>query len=100
MILRNIGTVASWDSLADEKLSGDLRRAVDALENTSTTNALVAQLVAQKFDVVRANIGEADFDKQIDTITAIVKPKVEKLQVEVDALNQMHAIQVLRGAKA
>ena len=97
MILRNIGTVASWDSLADEKLSGDLRRAVDALETTSTTNALVAQLVTQKLDVVRASVGEAEFDKQIDPITSMLKPKVDKLNAEVDSLNQMHALLMLKA---
>ena len=97
MILRNIDSVASWDSLADEKLSGDLRRAVDALETTSTTNALVAQLVTQKFDVVRASVGEAEFDKQIDPITSMLKPKVDKLNAEVDSLNQMHALLMLKA---
>ncbi|CAK0803169.1 unnamed protein product, partial [Prorocentrum cordatum] len=97
MILRNIGTVASWEPLADERMSGDLRRAVEALENTSTTNALVAQLVTQKFDAVRAYVGEADFDKQIDQITSILKPKVDKLNAEVDALNQMHALVVKKA---
>ncbi|CAK0863787.1 unnamed protein product [Prorocentrum cordatum] len=97
MILRNIGTVASWEPLADERMSGDLRRAVEALENTSTTNALAAQLVTQKFDAVRAYVGEADFDKQIDQITSILKPKVDKLNAEVDALNQMHALVVKKA---
>ncbi|CAK0903593.1 unnamed protein product [Prorocentrum cordatum] len=83
MILRNIGPVASWEPLADERMSGDLRRAVEALENTSTTNALVAQL--------------ADFDKQIDQISSILRPKVDRLNAEVDALNQMHALVVKKA---
>ncbi|CAK0892570.1 unnamed protein product, partial [Prorocentrum cordatum] len=57
---------------------------------------LLSQLATQTFDVVRTNVGEAEFDKLIEPIASLVKPRAEKVNAEVDALNQMHALLLMK----